>query len=59
MATTAGHGFIGSELAERLLSDGHQVVVIDRFGGFYLLPKERNINDMERCVVNRPQGWIS
>ena len=28
---TGGAGFIGSHLAERLLADGHRVVVLDNF----------------------------
>jgi UDP-glucuronate 4-epimerase len=32
---TGGAGFIGSHLAERLLADGHEVVVLDNFDSFY------------------------
>jgi UDP-glucuronate 4-epimerase len=32
---TGGAGFIGSHLAERLLADGHRVVVLDNFDSFY------------------------
>ena len=32
---TGGAGFIGSHLADRLLSDGRRVIVLDNFDGFY------------------------
>jgi UDP-glucuronate 4-epimerase len=32
---TGGAGFIGSHLAERVLKDGHRVVIIDDFNDFY------------------------
>jgi len=32
---TGGAGFIGSHLVDRLLSDGHEVVCVDNFDGFY------------------------
>jgi UDP-glucuronate 4-epimerase len=32
---TGGAGFIGSHLAERLLGDGHRVVVLDNFDPYY------------------------
>jgi UDP-glucuronate 4-epimerase len=41
---TGGAGFIGSHLAERLLDDGHRVVVLDNFDTFYdPATKRRNL----------------
>ncbi|MBO7645171.1 MAG: SDR family NAD(P)-dependent oxidoreductase [Alphaproteobacteria bacterium] len=41
---TGGAGFIGSSLADRLLVDGHDVVVIDNFNDYYDVSiKENNV----------------
>lgn len=32
---TGGAGFIGSHLADRMLAEGHQIVVVDNFDSFY------------------------
>lgn len=42
---TGGAGFIGSTLADKLLSMGHRVVVVDNFHSYYNRSiKERNIS---------------
>ena len=44
-------GFVGSHVAERLLSDGHDVVGLDGFTDYYPRPiKERNLAP----VLGRP-----
>lgn len=41
---TGGAGFIGSSLADKLLSDNHRVIVVDNFNDYYdISVKERNI----------------
>ena len=41
---TGAAGFIGSHLTERLLTDGHEVVAVDRFSDYYdRAIKERNV----------------
>lgn len=42
---TGGAGFIGSHLADALLGDGHQVVIVDNFNDYYSpLQKYTNLN---------------
>ncbi|HII30033.1 TPA: NAD-dependent epimerase/dehydratase family protein [Candidatus Woesearchaeota archaeon] len=42
---TGGAGFIGSNLCDSLLADGHRVVCVDNFNSFYnSMSKERNIS---------------
>lgn len=44
---TGGAGFIGSHLCERLVRDGHDVVIIDNFNDFYDPEiKRRNIGEV-------------
>jgi UDP-glucuronate 4-epimerase len=41
---TGGAGFIGSNLVDRLLAEGHEVTAVDNFDPFYPRPeKERNL----------------
>lgn len=42
---TGGAGFIGSSLSDKLLSDNHNVIVVDNFSDYYdVRLKERNIS---------------
>jgi UDP-glucuronate 4-epimerase len=46
---TGGAGFIGSNLCERLLSEGHEIVVFDDLNNFYSpARKERNLKELQR-----------
>jgi UDP-glucuronate 4-epimerase len=46
---TGGAGFIGSTLVDRLVTEGHDVTVVDNFDAFYPRPrKERNLVDALR-----------
>lgn len=49
---TGGAGFIGSSLADSLLSEGHKITVIDNFNDYYAYEiKEKNISHN----LNNPQ----
>lgn len=45
---TGGAGFIGSNLVDRLLSENHEVVVLDNFDGFY----EEKMQNLESSLQN-------
>ena len=43
---TGGAGFIGSNLADRLLDNGHKIIVVDNFNDYYSpLIKENNVKN--------------
>lgn len=46
---TGGAGFIGSHVCERLLRDGHEILIIDDFNDFYVPSLKRaNLYDVQR-----------
>jgi len=48
---TGGAGFIGGHLAERFISEGHDVVVLDNFEPFYAEGIKRHTLDVHREVA--------
>ena len=56
---TGGAGFIGSHLCERLLSAGHDVVVVDNFNDFYDPDTKRgNIEAVVRTAAYHDRNFI-
>ena len=56
---TGGAGFIGSHLCERLISAGHQLVVIDNFNDFYNpLYKRQNVDTVARAAAAAERDFI-
>jgi len=52
---TGGAGFIGSHIVDRLLNDGHQVIVLDNFstGHRSNLPQNNSLSIIEGDISNR------
>ena len=44
---TGGAGFIGSNLCEKLLNDGHQIICVDN----YLTGSEKNIEHLLSMIL--------
>lgn len=56
---TGGAGFIGSNLAERLLREGHEVIVLDNLDPYYdPLIKKRNIHELKSKNFTFVKGSI-
>lgn len=56
---TGAAGFIGSHLAERLISDGHEVVAVDSFTGYYeRARKERNAAGLNVLELDLAKDWL-
>ncbi|ABQ26481.1 GDP-mannose 4,6-dehydratase [Geotalea uraniireducens] len=56
---TGGAGFIGSHLVERLISSGHDVVIIDNFNDFYDPQlKRRNFSEIVGTAEEGEQNLI-
>ncbi len=46
---TGGAGFIGSHIAQRLILEGHEIIVIDNFDSYYPTAiKKRNLEEMKK-----------
>ena len=56
---TGGAGFIGSHLGERLLTSGHDLIVIDNFNDFYdPALKRKNIEAVARTASSSGRDFI-
>ena len=50
---TGGAGFIGSHIVDRLIDDGHEVIIIDNLS----TGKEENINPKAKFIKNDIQYY--
>ena len=51
---TGGAGFIGSNLVDRLVKEGHKVIVLDNF----VSGKKKKIYHIIRKIMLKLLGWI-